>query len=82
MIITNGADGENSLLILGLTKENVRNLVAGEPMKIKRATHGNGIPINLTIIIHYGETEESLVLELAPAAIPGARIFKMPPGVE
>lgn len=49
--------------LFGITKENVTRLMAGEPISIRLNEHGlQGPPIS--IILCYGETEESLALEL------------------
>jgi hypothetical protein len=49
--------------LFGLTKENVTRLMAGEPIVVTLNEHGlQGPP--LSIVLCYGETEESLALEL------------------
>jgi hypothetical protein len=55
---------EGEILLLGLSRENVRRLSNREPIVLKRATHGNGIPQGWEILICFGETEEELFAEL------------------
>ena len=50
--------------ILGLSKENVNRLVAGEPIAIRRETHGEGVPEGMAIVIIYGKTEQEIYLSL------------------
>lgn len=49
--------------LFGLTQENVTRLMAGEPITVKLNEHGLQGPA-ISIVLCYGETEESLALEL------------------
>jgi hypothetical protein len=49
--------------IFGFAKENVERLMGGEPITVKLNEFGLTGP-DIRIIILYGETEESLVLDL------------------
>jgi hypothetical protein len=61
MIIARGSSGSHDeVLILGLSRENIRRLQEGEPIRIRRATHGDGIPARWQIVIIFGETEQSM----------------------
>jgi len=66
-MITATAHGENGeqIIVLGLSRENVKRLTAGKPIHMDRKTHV-GLPENLVIMICFGETEEALVKELLP----------------
>jgi hypothetical protein len=57
MIIGQGIDGASRYLILGLSRQNVRRLIAGEPIRISKASHGTAVPEGWTIAIVFGETE-------------------------
>lgn len=68
MIITSGdsRDG-NQVLFLGLTGENVTRLAAGEPIKIEPEMMKKfGLP-PITVIIHYGKTEDDIVADFRKA---------------
>jgi hypothetical protein len=58
------ADG-TELVLLGLTRENVTRLVAGSPIHVSAATHP-GFPLNLKILICFGETVGALTESLRP----------------
>jgi len=64
MFIAKNQDNGKTLLLLGLTAENVKRFVAGKPMSISELTHGTVVPPGLQIVITYGETEQSIVDEL------------------
>jgi hypothetical protein len=83
MIIARGTlaeGGEGDLLVLGLSRVNVGRLVSGQPIKVTRETHGDGIPANWTIIIYYGETEQAMADELKQLGLvgPETRIHRDP----
>jgi hypothetical protein len=48
------------LLLLGLSRENVQRLTDGQPIRLTRKTHGDGIPDKWTIGIMFGETERDM----------------------
>ena len=61
MIIARSTKEDSSeLLSLGLSRENVRRLTGGLPIRLTRETHGDGIPENWTIGIIFGETEQEI----------------------
>lgn len=66
MMIARGREGENMILFLGLSAESVRRLQLGQPIRITRETHGDGIPDGWTIGILYGPTEAHLEKMIAP----------------
>lgn len=47
-------------ILLGLSEMNIRRLVAGEPIKITRESHGDVVPENLIIGIMYGKSEKMM----------------------
>jgi len=57
--IATGDDGKR-ILILGVTLENVRRLMAGDPIVVDGITHP-GFPPNLAITVLFGETEGTLL---------------------
>jgi hypothetical protein len=61
MIIARGSNEETETLILGLSHKNVERLLAGQPIHIRRVSHGDGIPEGWEIILLVGETEETIV---------------------
>jgi hypothetical protein len=71
MLIARGkGKADNSqMLLLGLSSENVRRLVIGEPIYVKRETHGDGVPEGWEIIIIHGATEASMRAELEAKGI-------------
>lgn len=70
-------DGE-MLLLLGLSNENLRRLVMGQPMNISRATHGDGIPEKWRIVIMYGKTEQDMQRDLGDMIGPDTKIHRDP----
>jgi hypothetical protein len=80
MIIARGEDKETGeqLLLLGLSRENLKRLQEGAPMLITRKTHGDGIPENWRIVIIFGETELSMQRELDEFITPETKIHRDP----
>jgi hypothetical protein len=66
-MITATATGEAGMriILLGLTRENVTRLMAGEPIRVS-AVHHAGFPTDLSILLCFGETERALVEQLKP----------------
>lgn len=50
--------------MLGLTPENIKRLVAGEPIRINTDSHGPHIPRDVSIGIVYGPTVEAIATSL------------------
>lgn len=64
-------DGRNNPLIgLGLSRENITRLAAGEPIefKLRELAGCCGANPETTILIFFGETEESMAVEIMGAA--------------
>lgn len=57
-----GSEGE--ILLLGLSRENVRRLQEGQPIHIRRVSHGEGVPEGWEIVILFGETERAIKSDL------------------
>lgn len=53
-----GSEGE--ILFLGLSRENLRRLQEGQPIRIRRVSHGEGVPEGWEIVILFGETEKAM----------------------
>jgi hypothetical protein len=61
MLIAQGLLGEGgTLLVLGLSRENMDRLESGQPIDLSRDTHGLAVPAGLKIMIFAGETEASM----------------------
>jgi hypothetical protein len=56
---------DEQLLILGLSRENIRRLQEGQPIDLSQKTHGVAMPRGLKICIFAGETEESMRQQMA-----------------
>lgn len=62
MIIAQGTTPEGTVLILGLSRENITRLTDGKPIFLSDKTHA--IPKGLFISILFGDTEQSIALKL------------------
>ncbi len=67
MIARLNKDDGTEMLLLGLTRENVKRLVDRQPIHVRRATHGEGVPANWEIVLMFGETELAMQAELKAA---------------
>lgn len=66
MIFARGSDSEGGqAFILGLSRGNIELLMGGKPIRLTQETHGKGVPDGWTIVILYGETEQSMADDLA-----------------
>jgi hypothetical protein len=63
VIVGTEEDGEQFLL-LGLSENNLEQLRRGQPIRIRRETHGAAIPRGLVIAIMWGETEREIAIDL------------------
>ena len=82
MIIANGTDErDRDVFFFGLSKENIKRLLANQPIEITRESHGEGIPENLHFVIFTGEDEAGMARTfLAAKAIHPGQIRTMPKG--
>jgi hypothetical protein len=78
MIIARGTlEKPNSeLLILGLSKKNMERLQAGQPIRVSRPTHGEGIPEGWEIVIFTGETEDAMHKAMEPLFDSDTKTFR------
>lgn len=53
------ADDGTRIVLLGLTRENVRRLTAGQPIRVAAVSHP-GFPLDLKIMITFAETDREL----------------------
>lgn len=56
--IAKGANGTR-IIVLGITRENVKRLTAGHPIRVS-AEHHPGFPEDTVIAVVFGETEADL----------------------
>lgn len=77
MVIARGTskDGKGTLLILGLSAENLRRLQNNEPIVKDLSLYG--VP-NLEICITFGKTEQDIYESLKPSIAPDTKIEKDP----
>jgi hypothetical protein len=68
------------LLLFGLARVNIEQLLRGNPIRITCETHGAGVPLGWTIWIMFGETEKSIMEELREAGVfsPDLKVMAMP----
>lgn len=64
MIAQMKTDDGKQFLLLGLSRENVNRLIAGQTIAITAEKHGDAIPKNMTIALMFGETELDMKREL------------------
>jgi hypothetical protein len=62
---------QGDMLLLGLSRENVNRLTAGQPITItSEQLAALGIPLQRPIVIHFGETEQAIVDEVQSHGVP------------
>lgn len=61
MVALFGPDTERHDILVGLTEENWKRIMTGEPVHISREKHGRSIPSNMTITIIGGKDEGELL---------------------
>jgi len=70
------SDGQ-TLLVLGLSRENRRRLDLGQPIYVSREQHGVAVPAGLKLVIFTGETEaemaESMASLIGPTTVVGQK---------
>jgi hypothetical protein len=71
MIIARAGKDETELLILGLSRTNVARLVSGQPIHIRRETHGDGVPDGWEILIVFGENERAIQVDFEKQGLIG-----------
>ncbi len=78
-MITARATGDDGteILLLGVTRENIRRLTAGQPIRVSAETHP-GFPDNLRVFIVFGETEHALAETLKPFIGEETKVIAVP----
>lgn len=73
MIIANGENKKtgDKVIILGMSNENLRQMVSGNPILLRRETHGEGIPEGWEIAIMFGKTEMEIMAQFRIAGVVG-----------
>jgi hypothetical protein len=71
MIIGRSKTEDSEVLLLGMSHENVTRLLSGQPIRLRRVSHGDGIPEGWDILIFCGETEQSMRQELERGGVVG-----------
>lgn len=72
-------DGDDYLLVLGLSRQNIERLQQGQPIDISRESHGMVVPPHLRIMIFTGETEAEMAKQMAPLIGPDTVIDQKKP---
>ncbi len=74
MMIARGKTGDGGeFLLIGLSKVNIERLQAGQPIRITRARHGDGVPEGWFIGIMAGESELDMQRQLEKAGAIGPK---------
>lgn len=66
------------VVVLGLTTENIKRLMAGKPMHLTRDTHGEGVPDGFEFFILHGESEAAIAESLSPTIGPDTAVHRDP----
>jgi hypothetical protein len=69
MIIARATEDGREFLLIGFSRENIRRMIEGQPIKMARETHGAGVPENWTLAFMFGETELELKQQLETAGL-------------
>lgn len=80
MILGRADNGDVQMLIIGLSDLNLEKLKKGQPIHVRRETHGGAIPEHWEIVILNGATENDMAGALKRAGMlgPGTQILKQP----
>ncbi len=70
--IAHGAD-DTTIVVLGLTAENLRRLAAGEPITVSAETHPQ-FPAELVLVVLAGADEDAIAAQLAPLIGPDTKL--------
>jgi hypothetical protein len=69
MIIARGSDKDGEFLLLGLSRENIKRLTEGQPIRMTRKSHGDGGPEGWTIVVMHVETKQAMKRTLEVAGL-------------
>jgi hypothetical protein len=53
-----------TLLVFGLSAENIRRLQEGQPIRVTQTSHGQAVPENLVVVMFAGDTEGTMEADL------------------
>ena len=56
--------GASTIIVVGLSRDNVKRLVAGDSILLQRERHGPILPEGLEIVLTFGTTEEDIAERL------------------
>lgn len=73
------ADDGRTIILLGISRENINRLTAGSPIRVSAETHP-GFPADLTFLVVFGETERSLTEDLKSLISDKTQIVGVPRG--
>jgi hypothetical protein len=78
-VITARATGDDGkeILLLGVTRENIRRLMDGQPIRVSAETHP-GFPESIRVLIVFGETERTLAEALKPLIGEETKVIAVP----
>ena len=77
-MITAVATGNGKrIIVLGVTRENLTRLTAGQPIRVS-AEHHPGFPQDVVIAVVFGETEADIARELKPLIGAETRVVTVP----
>lgn len=70
-MVIGGAEssGGRPIILLGLSRRNIEQLMAGYPVRVTPETHRNAPIPDVEILILFGETEDSIRQDMADAGI-------------
>lgn len=71
-----GPDGKR-ILMLGITRENIKRLIAGQPIRVGAESHP-GFPEDVMVAIFFGETERDITEALKGLIGPDTKVVAVP----
>jgi hypothetical protein len=74
MIVAKISRTDGDTILLGLSRINVGRLMAGQPIHVRRAVHGEAVPDKLEIVVMFGETEAAIVAALKQQGLSDAAV--------
>lgn len=81
MIIGRGTSEKCETVIFGLSLENIRRMLGGEPIHVTRHSHGDGVPEGYEFVIFAGQDEETMAKDLMKHK-PDIDLNSMPRGAD
>lgn len=70
---------EKMVMTLGFTRENIERLAEGQGIRVDSETHP-GFPVNLRILVVFGETHEELTALIQPYTTAQTKVVVVPRG--